>query len=238
MKKTIYRAENRGFTNLNWLKSYHTFNFANYYEEDRSGFGNLMVLNVDSVQPGAGYGTHQHDNVEIISIPLLGKIAHKDDFGNESTICRGEVQVISAGRGMTHSEFNPSPTDLLHFLEIWILPNRVDGDPRHQVKRFTSRKDKWAPVIHPQQKDETLSIYQDACLCLGKFDRNVMTEYQQDHPYHGTFLMVLGGKIEVMEEQLHPYDAIGLEETPSIQINCLEESQILVIEIPMRKAET
>jgi redox-sensitive bicupin YhaK (pirin superfamily) len=238
MKKTIYRADERGFTNHKWLKSYHTFNFANYYEEDRSGFGKLLVLNEDSVQPGTGFGTHRHDNVEIISIPLDGELSHKDDFGNESIIHKGEIQVISAGKGYTHSESNPSETELLHFLEIWILPNRINGEPRYQVRYFDFEKDKWVPIIHPDQPDGTLSIYQDACFCLGKFEKNVRSVYNPAHPLHGIFLMVLSGRIEVMEEQLHQYDAIALEGASVINIRCLDDSDILLIEIPTRNEGT
>ncbi len=235
MKKTIYRAEERGFTNLKWLKSYHTFNFANYYEEDRSGFGSLLVLNEDSVQPGSGYGNHKHDNVEIISIPLDGSLAHKDDFGNESIISRGKVQVISAGKGLTHAEYNPSRTENLHFLEIWFLPDQIDGEPRHQILDCDFEKDKWASIIHPDRRDGSLSLYLDACLCLGKFEKNIAPIYRPTNPHHGIFMMILKGKIQVMEEQMHQYDAIALEGLSIIHLDCLEDSDILLIEIPMVK---
>jgi redox-sensitive bicupin YhaK (pirin superfamily) len=233
MKRTIYRAEDRGFTNLNWLKSYHTFNFANYFEEDRSGFGKLMVLNEDTVQPGTGYGTQRHDNVEIISFPLEGKITHKDDLGNASIVQKGDVQVISAGKGITHSEHNPSTSDILHFLEIWILPDNIDRDPRYQVRCPQVRKNQWSPVIHPDPKEGALSIYQDAFLYLGRFEMGAVTQYLQVHPHHGTFLILLKGRIRVLEEQLQQFDSMTVEGNPSIQMICLEDSDILTIEIPV-----
>ena len=238
MKKTIYSADERGFTNHKWLKSYHTFNFANYYQEDRSGFGRLLVLNEDSVQPGTGFGTHRHDNVEIISIPLEGELLHKDDFGNESIIHKGDIQVISAGKGYTHSESNPSETKILHFLEIWILPNRIDGEPRYQVKHFGFERDKWVPIVGPGQPVGTLSVYQDAFLCLGKFGRNSTSAYSLAYPLNGIFLMVLNGRIMVMEEPLHQYDAIALDGASVINIHCLDDSDILLIEIPIGNAGT
>jgi len=238
MKKAIYRAEKRGFTHHNWLKSYHTFNFANYYEDGRSGFGKLVVINEDTVQPGKGYGTRRHDNVEIISMPLSGEIAHKDDFGNETLIHEGMVQVISAGKGLTHSEFNPSETKPLHFLEIWILPNRIDGEPHYQVQKFKPREDHWFPVLHPEKVDGTLSIYQDACLCLGRFGKNAAPAYNQRRPGCGIFVMILKGRIMILDDELHPYDAIGLKDSTLIKMQCLEDSDILVIEIPMENSDS
>ncbi len=238
MTKTIYKAEERGFTNHKWLKSYHTFNFANFYDEERTGFGKLLVLNEDLVQPKMGFGTHMHDNMEIISIPLRGKMAHKDDFGNEILINQGEIQVISAGKGLTHTEFNPSETDLLHFLEIWILPDQVDVKPRYQVKHFDLSMDKWVPIIHPHMLEGSLPIYQEACLSLGRFNKKTSRKYHSFHPFHGIFLTVIHGKVEVMEEQLHQFDAIAMEGVPEIEILCHEDSDILVIESPMEKGLT
>lgn len=238
MKKTIFKADERGFTNHKWLKSYHTFSFANYYDENRSGFGKLLVLNEDSVQPGAGFGTHTHDNMEIISIPLMGQMAHKDNLGNESIIKKGEVQVISAGKGLTHSEFNPSRTNGLHFLEIWIIPDQVNVEPRYQVKSFKIKDNVWAPIIRQDKLEGCLSIYQDASLYYGKFNKNIFLSYSLINPFHGIFLMVINGKIEILEEHLHQYDGLAMEGKAVIDIYCLDDSDLLLIEIPLETEET
>jgi len=233
MKKALYTADDRGFTNHKWLKSYHTFSFANYYDEKKSGFGKLLVLNEDTVQPDSGYGTHEHDNMEIISIPLAGGMTHKDNFGNEKTIRKGDVQVISAGNGITHTEYNTSKTEALHFLEIWVLPDRVNGEPNYQSKNFKFNYGSWSPIIRPDGRGGCMTIYQDLFLYLGRFRKNESLTSPLNQKHHGLFLMVIDGNIRISEEVLHQYDAIGMEDISSAQIHCLEDSDLLLIEVPM-----
>jgi len=237
MKKTIYKGDERGFTNHGWLKSYHTFSFANYYEESKCGFGKLLVFNDDTVQPDSGFGTHAHDNMEIISIPLMGTLAHKDSFGNDYVINKGDIQVMSAGTGLTHAEFNPSNEESLHFLQIWILPDKPNIDPRYQQQHFNFDYDIFVPVITPEELYGSMSIYQDAYLYLGKFKKNKSFGYKLSNPDHGVFVFIIDGRINVKDELLHKNDAIGLEELSNININFLENTDILLLEIPMETVD-
>jgi redox-sensitive bicupin YhaK (pirin superfamily) len=216
------------------LKSYHTFNFANFYDEQKTGFGKLLVLNDNEVQQNAGFGTHTHDNMEIISIPLSGRLSHKDNFGNEYVIGKGDVQVISAGTGMRHSEFNISKTEPLHFLEIWILPDEVNRKPLYQHKHFEYRFGKLIPIIRPDGKHNSLTIFQNVYLYLGKFRKNSSHSYSLNTENNGIFVMVLKGKIFLSEETLHQYDALGIDNTNKLEITFPEESDILLMELPMQ----
>jgi len=233
MRKTIYRADERGFANHGWLKTYHSFSFANYYDEERMGFGRLRVLNDDLVEPGMGFGTHPHDNMEIISIPLDGIMAHKDSHGNESTIKEGDIQVMSAGTGLTHSEYNYSKEEKLSFLQLWIFPNIYDTAPSYQHQNFQFPPDELVLVVSPDSSNNSLLIKQNAFLCLGKFSLGKTRKYMRHSNINGIFIFVINGKISIENESLHKRDAIGIENTDNTEIYFEEDSFVLIIDIPM-----
>jgi redox-sensitive bicupin YhaK (pirin superfamily) len=233
MRKTIYRADERGFANHGWLKSYHSFSFANYYDEDRMGFGRLRVLNDDVVEPGMGFGTHPHDNMEIISIPLDGIMAHKDSQGNEYTIKEGDVQVMSAGTGLTHSEYNYSKENKLNFLQLWIFPDVINTTPDYQQKSFQLPQNELILIVSPDRSHNSLPIKQNAFLYLGKLNKEFSTKYTRHADGNGIFIFNIDGKISIENESLHKRDAIGIENTDNINVFAEENSYILLIEVPI-----
>jgi len=233
MRKTIYRAEERGFANHGWLKTYHSFSFANYYDEDRMGFGRLRVLNDDQVEPGMGFGTHPHDNMEIISIPLDGIMAHKDSQGNERTIEAGDIQVMSAGSGLTHSEFNFSKEKKLSFLQLWIFPNVLNTTPYYDQRSFQFPVNNLILIVSPDESGNSLPIKQNAFLYLGKIQKGISKKYERHSDRNGIFFFVIDGKISVENESLHKRDAVGIENTDQIEFYTEEDSYILIIDVPM-----
>lgn len=235
MRKTIYRADERGFANHGWLKTHHMFSFANYYDVDRMGFGVLRVLNDDIVEPGMGFGTHPHDNMEIVSIPLRGTMAHKDSQGNEFTIKEGDIQVMSAGTGLTHSEYNYSKEDDLSFLQIWIFPKTYNTTPSYEEKTFQFSQNEWVLVASPDRSLNSLPINQDCYFSLGKFSKEFSMKYKRKSDSNGLFIFLIDGKISVENESLHKRDAIGIENTDEIRIYLEENSFILLIDLPMSK---
>jgi redox-sensitive bicupin YhaK (pirin superfamily) len=235
MRKTIYRADERGFANHGWLKTHHMFSFANYYDVDRMGFGVLRVLNDDIVEPGMGFGTHPHDNMEIVSIPLRGTMAHKDSQGNEFTIKEGDIQVMSAGTGLTHSEYNYSKEDDLSFLQIWIFPKTYNTTPSYEEKTFQFSQNEWVLVASPDRSLNSLPINQDCYFSLGKFSKEFSMKYKRKSDSNGLFIFLIDGKISVENESLHKRDAIGIENTDEISIYLEENSFILLIDLPMSK---
>jgi redox-sensitive bicupin YhaK (pirin superfamily) len=235
MRKTIYRADERGFANHGWLKTYHMFSFANFYDAERMGFGVLRVLNDDIVEPGMGFGTHPHDNMEIISIPLRGVMAHKDSQGNEFTINEGDIQVMSAGTGLTHSEYNYSKEYDLNFLQIWIFPRIYNTTPSYEEKTFQFPQNEWMLVVSPDRSHDSLPINQDCYFSLGKFSEGYSTHYRRKSDVNGLFIFVIEGKISVENESLHKRDAIGIENTDEISIKLEENSFILLIDLPLDK---
>jgi len=235
MKKTIYRADERGFANHGWLKTHHMFSFANYYDTERMGFGVLRVLNDDIVEPGMGFGTHPHDNMEIISIPLRGIMAHKDSQGNEFTIKEGDIQVMSAGTGLTHSEYNYSKEYDLSFLQIWIFPKTYNTTPCYEEKSFHFPQNEWILVVSPDRSQESLPINQDCYLSLGKFSKSYSMKYRRRSGSNGLYIFTIEGKISIENESLHKRDAIGIENTDEISIEMEDNSFILLIDLPMNK---
>jgi redox-sensitive bicupin YhaK (pirin superfamily) len=235
MRKTIYRADERGFANHGWLKTYHIFSFANYYDEERMGFGLLRVFNDDIVEPGRGFGTHPHDNMEIISIPLDGVMAHKDSRGNEYTIKEGDIQVMSAGSGLTHSEYNYSKDNSLNFLQLWVFPDIYNTVPDYQQKTFHFSQNELVLVVSPDEANQSLPIKQNAFFYLGRFSKGESLEYIRQSVSNGIFVFVVNGKILIEGESLHKRDAIGIENTDAIHIIFKENSFILLIEIPIKK---
>jgi len=235
MRKTIYRADERGFANHGWLKTHHMFSFANYYDVNRMGFGVLRVLNDDIVEPGMGFGTHPHDNMEIVSIPLRGTMAHKDSQGNEYTIKEGDIQVMSAGTGLTHSEYNYSKEDDLSFLQIWIFPKTYNTTPSYEEKTFQFSQNEWVLIASPDWSLNSLSINQDCYFSLGKFSKEFSMKYKRKSDSNGLFIFLIDGKISVENESLHKRDAIGIENTDEISIYLEENSFILLIDLPMNE---
>lgn len=235
MEKTIYKSESRGHADHGWLNANHSFSFANYYNPERIRFGLLRVLNDDIVQPGMGFGTHPHDNMEIVTIPLKGELAHKDSTGNKEVIKPNEVQIMSAGSGLTHSEFNNSQTDLVNLLQIWIFPKEKNITPRYEQKLFNpdERKNKFQTVVSPGKNNGALWINQDAYLSLGNLEKGKNVKYNINHKGNGLYVFVIEGEIEIESEKLSRRDAIGLEKIASIDINAIENSEVLLIEVPM-----
>jgi redox-sensitive bicupin YhaK (pirin superfamily) len=234
-KLVIHRSNTRGHANHGWLDSYHTFSFAQYYNPERMHFGVLRVLNDDVVDGGMGFGTHPHDNMEIISIPLQGDLMHKDSMGNTQVISEGDVQILSAGSGITHSEYNKNQNKKVNFLQIWIYPNKKNVTPRYDQLSFKKedRKNKLQQVISPNNEDEGIWIHQDAWFHLGNFDNGVSTEYQLKKKGNGVYIFLLEGSIEVEDNVLEKRDGIGIWETDDIKINATSNSEFLIMEVPM-----
>ncbi len=237
MTKTIlHKAETRGHANHGWLESFHTFSFANYYNPERMHFGVLRVLNDDRVNSGMGFGTHPHDNMEIISIPLEGDLEHKDSMGNVATIKHGDIQVLSAGTGIQHSEYNKNQNELVKFLQIWIFPNKKNVTPRYDqiTLNIAERNNKLQQIISPNPEDEGVWIHQDAWFHMGTFEANIQTEYQFKKAGNGVYAFVLKGDFIIEGQKLGNRDGFGIWETNIISIESLsEDSEILLMEVPM-----
>lgn len=235
METIIHEADSRGLADHGWLKSRHTFSFAGYHEPKRTRFGLLRVLNDDIVQPGEGFGTHPHDNMEIISIPLKGELAHKDSTGTEKVIKTGDVQIMSAGSGLNHSEYNASKTEEVNFLQLWIFPKEKDIMPRYDQKTYNSadRLNKFQQVVSPEKNDDTLWINQDAYLSLGNIQKGRSAEYSINQKGNGVYAFVLSGSAEIAGELLASRDGIGIEAVDIINVRAEEDSEILLIEVPM-----
>lgn len=234
MKTIIHKAESRGTAFFGWLHSRHTFSFGRYYNAERMNFGALRVLNDDIVEGGQGFGTHPHDNMEIVSIPLKGNLAHKDSTGATKVIREGDVQIMSAGSGLSHSEFNHSATDKVNFLQIWIMPKARDIEPRYQQISFKKedRRNKLQVVVAPDN-ESAVWINQDAWLTLADVDAGNSLTYDFHKPGHGSYVFVIAGDVTVNGEQLETRDAIGVTETDNLNITAAENAQLLIIEVPM-----
>ena len=236
MNVVLYRSESRGVANHGWLQSRHTFSFANYYCPSRMNFGVLRVLNDDLVQPKMGFGTHPHDNMEIISIVHEGALEHKDSMGNGSVIRRGEVQVMSAGSGITHSEFNPSEDELLSFFQIWLFPNKKNVEPRYGQVYFDDATfdNQWRLMVSSDGADDSIWIHQDAWLFMGNFGEGQTIDYSLKDKKNGIFLMVVEGEVEIEADVLSKRDAVGLTNLADVlKIDIKKQSKLLLLEVPM-----
>ncbi len=236
MKTEIHRAESRGFADHGWLKSNHSFSFASYHNPERMGFGLLRVLNDDVVEPTRGFDTHPHQNMEIVSIPLSGSLRHKDSEGNKTVIRKDDVQLMSAGTGVLHSEFNDSDQDLVNFLQIWILPEKLEIRPRYDQGEFSEkeRKNQLQLVVSPLDKDaDGIKINQQAYFSLLDLDKEHGLSYKLYHPDHGVYLFVIEGSVQIDHENLKTRDAIGIHESSSFEISASIDSKLLFIEVPM-----
>ncbi|MBO1734766.1 MAG: hypothetical protein DBY16_03020 [Coprobacter sp.] len=234
MKSIIDKAESRGHANHGWLDTHHTFSFANYYNPRRMSFGALRVLNDDKVAPGTGFDTHPHENMEIVSIPLKGHLSHGDSESNQKVITVGEIQVMSAGTGILHSEKNHSQTEPVEFLQIWVIPKHKNNRPKYNDYdiRELLLPNQWALFISPDG-DAPASIDQDAWFSMGDFDAGKIIDYTLHKDNTGIYLFVLEGEIAIGDAILSRRDGIGLYETKQIQIKVLKKAKLLLMEVPI-----
>jgi redox-sensitive bicupin YhaK (pirin superfamily) len=232
-KQVIHGAETRGLANHGWLLSRHTFSFAGYFDAERQNFGALRVLNDDIVHPGMGFGTHPHNNMEIISIPISGSLAHKDSTGNEREIKTGEVQVMSAGSGITHSEYNFSKKGKVNFLQLWILPKEMDIVPRYDQKDFSEKlkSNLMVTVVSPKDKN-ALWINQDSEISLGKLKAGSEIIHNLKFKNNGIYAFLIEGEAEINENKVESRDAVGFFEQELISIKIHKDSILLLIEVP------
>ena len=233
----LHKANSRGHADHGWLNAYHSFSFASWYNPERIQFGMLRVLNDDTVAAGMGFGTHPHDNMEIITIPLEGDLAHKDSMGNSSTIKTGDVQVMSAGTGIQHSEFNPNANLQTKLFQIWLFPKYRNVEPRYQQITLdsTKQKNEFAQILSPNEEDEGVWIHQDAWFYLSDFDKDFAKKLALKKEGNGFYIMNIEGEIEVNGEKLEKRDAIGIWETNEIEIKANSDSRFLIMEIPMEQ---
>jgi hypothetical protein len=235
----LHKADTRGNADHGWLKSKHTFSFAHYYNPDRMHFGVLRVLNDDSVEGGMGFGTHPHDNMEIISIPLEGDLQHKDSMNNVAVIKSGDIQVMSAGTGIYHSEFNKNQDKLVKFLQIWVFPNKKNVTPRYDqiTLNIADRHNNLQQILSPNKDDAGVWIHQDAWFSLGKFDKDFSIKYQTKRKENGVYIFVLKGDLSINNTMVNTRDGIGITNTENIDIKALtQDAEILVMDVPMTMA--
>jgi quercetin 2,3-dioxygenase len=235
-KTVIHKAASRGDANHGWLHSRHTFSFADYYNPDRVHFGELRVLNDDRVEPGMGFGTHPHDNMEIISIPLEGDLEHKDSMGNITVIKNGDVQVMSAGTGIMHSEYNRNKDRPVKFLQIWVFPNRKNVRPRYDQITLNpdDRHNKLQQILSPDPEDAGVWIYQNAWFYLGKLDKDLTLSYALKKTGNGVYAFILKGDLNIEGNSLNERDGIGIWDTDKISIKAIsQDAEILLMEVPM-----
>ncbi|MCC6411997.1 MAG: pirin family protein [Saprospiraceae bacterium] len=233
----IHRAGTRGHANHGWLDSHHTFSFANYYNPERMHFGVLRVLNDDIVAAGRGFGTHPHDNMEIISIPLSGDLEHKDSMGNTAVIKQGDIQVMSAGTGITHSEYNRNPDSEVRFLQIWLFPNKKNVTPRYdQIKLDTAKMhNNLLQVLSPKADDDGVWIHQDAWFHLGQLDKGFKTAYKINRPAtNGVYAFLLDGSANINGQELQKRDGLGLWSIEKLDIEATSDARLLLMEVPMQ----
>jgi quercetin 2,3-dioxygenase len=235
MNKIIHRAEDRGYADHGWLKAHHSFSFAEFHDMSKVHFGELRVLNDDSIAPGRGFGKHPHDNMEIVTIPLAGAIKHGDSMGNEGVIKTGDVQVMSAGKGIVHSEFNASTTEFLNLFQIWVFPKVRNIEPRYDQKTFLpeGRKGKFQVLVAPDKTEGSMWVNQDVWFNLGDFTAGQEINYSTKLKNNGIYLMVVSGEVEVAGETLKKRDAIGLWDLKKADIKMNSDAQLLVIDVPM-----
>lgn len=235
MKTKLFLEETRGKGDFGWLKPNYYFSFSQYYHPDRMNFGLLRVLNDDWILGGGKFPPHPHDNMEIITIPLIGTVEHRDNTGGHGLINAGDVQIMSAGSGIQHSEANASSNDPLALFQIWIFPKVADIKPRYDQRSFdpNGRINQWQTVVSPITEEDALWINQDARLSMSNLQTGKTIEYQNRFSQNGVFLVVVNGSIQVGEQILNRRDAIGIWDTNSFDIVALNDAELLAIEVPM-----
>jgi quercetin 2,3-dioxygenase len=232
----LHKATDRGHANHGWLDSYHSFSFANYYNPRKMNFGVLRVLNDDVIAGGRGFGSHPHDNMEIITIPLEGDLAHRDSMGNSAVIRNGDVQVMSAGTGIFHSEFNNNANQAVKLLQIWVLPNQRNVTPRYDqiTLDVADRHNRFQQILSPNKNDAGVWIYQNAWFNLGRFDKDFDIDYNIQSKENGVYAFVINGQIDINGHQLNSRDALGIWDAPSLNIKSLsQDAEILLMDIPL-----
>lgn len=235
MKTILQRASERGSADHGWLKPNFYFSFAGYYNPEKVHFGLLRVLNDDFIEGGGKFHTHPHDNMEIVTIPLSGAVHHKDNTGGEGIIKAGDVQIMSAGGGVLHSEANASDTDLLNLFQIWVFPKVKNIKPRYDQRTFdvTERTNKWQVVVSPREEDKALWINQDARFALTKLQAGKTLTYENAFKGNGVYLVVVNGAVKVGDTLLNMRDSLGVYDTNSFSIEATEDAELLAIEVPM-----
>lgn len=233
MKTILYPENERGYANHGWLKAKHTFSFANWYNPEKMHFGALRVLNDDIVAPKMGFGTHPHDNMEIITIPLKGKLEHKDSMGHTSIISTGEIQVMSAGTGIFHSEFNADKEEEINLFQLWIFPNKQNVKPRYdQLKiQYENAINNWIQLVSPFEQDEGTWIHQDAWISYIELENE--TRYKIKKKGNGVFIMNIEGTLQIAGQNLNNRDAIGITEIEEVVILADSKTRLIAIEVPL-----
>lgn len=234
MKTILHKANTRGHANFGWLNSYHTFSFGNYHDPERVHFGALRVLNDDTVAKGTGFPKHPHDNMEIVSIPLYGDLHHKDSTGRDEIIRQHDVQIMSAGSGIAHSEMNANKDKEVKFLQIWVFPKLANIEPRYAQKNFKpeDRNNQLLTVVAPDD-DNAVFINQDAWFSLGKFSKDLTTSYQIRKPGNGVYAFILSGTVTLNGETVSDRDGLGIWDTDTLNIKADTDAEFLLIDVPM-----
>ncbi|MEL0241117.1 MAG: pirin family protein [Flavobacteriaceae bacterium] len=235
MKTKLFLADSRGYADHGWLKSSHSFSFASYYNPDQMNFGALRVLNDDWVAPSMGFGTHGHRDMEIISIPLSGDLKHRDNMGNETVIRSGDIQVMSAGSGVEHSEMNASASEPVAFLQIWIFPKVKNVTPRYDQITLNPEDsvNQWQQILSPKKQDEGVWIHQDAFMYLNHLDSQSSTTYTLKNAANGVYLFVIEGEVMIEGENLGRRDAIGITDANNVTLKAQSNAKLLAIEVPL-----
>ena len=235
MQTIFHRGNSRGHANHGWLNSYHTFSFANYQNNERTNFGVLRVLNDDTVTQGMGFGSHPHRDMEIISIPLEGDLEHKDSMGTTAVIKKGEIQVMSAGTGVMHSEYNKNKEEAVKFLQIWVFPREVGVEPRYDQKDIKSEEkiNDFQQILSPNKDDDGVWIHQDAWFNLANFTKGNSKNYNLNINGNGVYAFVLKGSAKIGDQILNERDGFGIWDTESFNVEALENTEILLMEVPM-----
>ena len=235
MKKVFHPASSRGAADHGWLQAKHSFSFANYYNSERVQFGALRVLNDDIIAPGMGFGTHPHDNMEIITIPLDGTLEHKDSLDNIGVIETDEIQVMSAGSGVYHSEYNKNKDQSVSLLQIWVFPNKKNVTPRYDQKNIKDLKkvNSFYPIVTPNQNGPGMWIHQDAWFHLGEFDKETRINYNINKKGNGVYAFLIEGSIQIDGESLEKRDALGIWDTEKFELLANQNSRVLLIEVPL-----
>lgn len=236
MENLFYKASQRGFANHGWLKATHSFSFANYYDSEKIHFGKLRVLNDDVIAPSKGFDLHPHQDMEIITIPLSGALRHTDNMGNEEIISAGEVQVMSAGSGIWHSEFNASETDELNLFQIWIFTDKKGHKPRYDQKYFDEKQriDQWQLLVSPKGKDNSLWIHQNAFISIFESGESEQVNYQLNDQNNGVYFMLIDGEASIDNQRFEKRDAAGYWNFYNpLEIQLVKKSKLLAIEVPM-----
>jgi redox-sensitive bicupin YhaK (pirin superfamily) len=235
MKTILHKADTRGHADHGWLNAWHSFSFAGYHDPSRVHFGALRVLNDDTIAGGMGFGTHPHDNMEIITIPLSGQLEHRDSMGNTGIISKGEVQVMSAGTGIQHSEKNKNAKEPLKLLQIWVFPDTKNVEPRYDQRAFDmdAAKNSLLNIVSPMGSAEGMNIHQQAWFHIGKLDKDTSISYELNDRKSGVYAFIIEGDVTINGELLNRRDALGISETDKLEIKADSEAEILLLEVPM-----